>query len=132
MPRATAKFWFEWKIVEWAVHLSEMLAGENRCFLLTADADGAVRQLLIGEDEYNHDRETWSALKQSCKRWLFYHPFDGPVYTYMAWQGMERSTIERLMGKSFEEADFVAMGSSGSQGTKSEPIEFPSSWSVMF
>jgi hypothetical protein len=132
VPRSSAKFQFEWKMMSWAIHLSEMLAGENRCFLLTTDADGAVRQLLIGEDEYQYDQETWGVLMQSRQCWLFYHPFDGPVYTYMEWQSMERSTIERLMGKGFEEADFIEMGHPGSQRTKSEPMEFPSSWRVMF
>ena len=131
MPRATAKYRFEWKMFSWAGHLSEVMSGENRCFLMVADDKGTVRELLIGEDEYHYDKEVWGKLMESSCCWLFYHPFDGPVYTFMCWEGIGRSTMERLMGEPFEENDF-SEGIPGAPPIEGEGIEFPTSWSVMF
>lgn len=131
MPRSTARFQFEWKMLAWAAKFSRLLAGENRCFLLLTDADGAVRQLLIGENEYEYDKDTWQAHMQSHPSWLFYHPFDGPVYTFMRWQGIERCTIERLVGGNLED-EHPAGPLPGSRLDETEGGEFPSSWMVMF
>jgi len=120
MPHATAKFQFEYKVFSWATHFSTVMAGDNRCFLMALDADGAVRQLLFGENEYDYDRQTWDSLRESSPSWLFYHPFDGPVYTYMEWRNVQRETMERLIGQRFEDTDL------------DERAEFPASWGVMF
>ena len=132
MPHAAHRFLFEFKMLSWAANLSQVMTGENRCFLLILDSEGAVRQLLFGEDEYNYDRETWQAAMQSNPCWLFYHPFDGPVHTYMQWQNVQRSTLERLMGKQFEDADFAERVPPQFPQTVGERVEFPVSWNVMF
>jgi hypothetical protein len=132
MPHATAKYPFEWEILSWAGHLSAVMTGEMRCFLLILDPDGTVRQLFFGEDEYNYDREMWGALKESNECWLFYHPFDGPAYTYINWQGIEQRTIERLIGKDFQETDFATPAFPHSPEAVGNRIEFPTFWGVMF
>jgi hypothetical protein len=132
MPRATARFPFEFKIMSWAVHFSKVMTGENRCMLIILDSDGAVRQLFFGEDEYHYDLEMWETLRQSNQCWLFYHPFEGPVYTYMEWQDLQRNTIERLMGGRFEDTDFAGIAPSQSPQATNECVEFPISWKVMF
>ena len=132
MPRATSRFQFEWKVFDWAYHLSDIMSVENHCFLMVLDPEGVVRQLLIGEDELNYDREVWGPLMESGGCWLFYHPFDGPVYTYIAWTGIARDTLERLMGERFEQTDFVELRVLGSPHAESESMDFPSSWNVMF
>jgi len=120
MPHTTAKFQFEYKILMWAGHFSTVMTGDDRCFLMVLDTDGAVRQLLFGENEHDYDRATWESLRQSNPCWLFYHPFDGPVHTYVEWRNVQRETMERLIGKHFEDTDL------------DERAEFPASWSVMF
>jgi len=132
MPHATDRFPFEFRMLSWAHHLSHVMTGENRCFLLVLDSQGAVRQLLFGEDEYNYDSETWQAAMQSNPCWLFYHPFDGPVHTYMQWQNVQRTTLERLTGRPFEDADFFETVLPQSPQTAGERVEFPVSWNVMF
>ena len=132
MPHATHRFPFEFKMLSWAADLSHLMTGENRCFLLVLDAEGVVRQLLFGEDEYNYDRETWQAAMQSSPRWLFYHPFDGPVHTYMQWQNVQRTTLERLMGQQFEDADLAERVTPQPHQPVGEYVEFPVSWNVMF
>jgi hypothetical protein len=131
MPRSTVKYRFELKMLGWAVHLSEVMSGENRCFLMVIDPGGAVRELLLGEDEYYYDTEVWVKHMESRCCWLFYHPFDSPEYMYMQWKGIERSTVERLMGLQFEETDFY-QGFLAASANESERVEFPTSWSVMF
>ena len=132
MPHATFRFPFEFKMLSWAADLSSLMTGENRCFLLILDSEGAVRQLLFGENEYDYDRETWQVAMQSNPCWLLYHPFDGPVHTYMQWQNIQRTTLERLMGKQFEEADFAKKFLPQFPQTVDERVEFPASWNVMF
>jgi len=61
---------------------------------------------------------------------LFYHPFDAPEYIYMQWQNVQRSTMERLRGESFVDADLVSKPLSSQAA--GERIEFPTSWGVMF
>lgn len=130
MPRSTARFQFEWKMMGWALRFSRTLTGENRCFLLIVDAEGAVRQLHFGEGELEYDQDSWRALMGAHPSWLFYHPFDGPVHTFMQWQDIERGSVERLMGERFEDADLAepVHPEPGTAGLS----EFPSTWSVMF
>ena len=130
MPRATARFQFEWKVFSWAGHLSEVLTGEDRCFLAILDSRGAVCQLLFGADQSQYDSQTWEPLQRSNPCWLFYHPFDAPEYIYMQWQNVQRSTMERLRGESFVDADLVSKPLSSQAA--GERIEFPTSWGVMF
>jgi len=132
MPHATFRFPFEFRMLSWAADLSHLMTGENRCFLLILDAEGVVCQLLFGEDEYNYDQETWQAAMRSNPCWLFYHPFDGPVHTYMQWQNVQRTTLERLMGQQFEEADLIERVLPQSPQATGERVEFPASWNVMF
>ena len=62
---------------------------------------------------------------------LVYHLFDGPVYTYMAWTGIARSTVERLMEEQFELSDFVELRVPGDLKGDAASVDFPSSWNAM-
>ena len=124
MPHATCKYQFEWKILDWATHLSSILAGHcHYAFFMVFTEDGLAKKVILVDHPETFDRKELQALQEEASSWLFYDPFEGPVYTYIQWQNVDRRTIERLMGANFEPNDFVS---------NDKPIEFPTSWGVMF
>ena len=124
MPRATSKYPFEWKILQAASHLSSGLAGhEYLPFLILLSPEGQTRQILFGDSPERKDVAVWDPLMQAARAWFMYDPFDGPVYTYIAWQQVSQRTLERILRITFEETDFTA-----SDGR----LSFPLSWNVMF
>ena len=124
MPHATCKYPFEWKIFSWAAHFSSVLTGDyDNAFFMAFTEDGLTKKIILGDHPETFDRKELEVLQQEASSWLFHDPFEGPVYTYIQWQNVDRRTMERLMGANFEPNDFVSNGKS---------IEFPTSWSVMF
>ena len=124
MPRATCRYPFEWKIFHWAKTFSSNLTGEcHYAFVVALTEGGVTRKIIFGDRPEEIDRSEVEALQQGAPSWFFHHPFEGPEYTYVEWQNIDRGTMERLIGKSFEPHDFVCEG---------QPIEFPTTWGVMF
>lgn len=124
MPHATCKYPFEWKILSWATDLSSVLTGHcHYAFFMAFTESGQTRKVILGDQPEAFDRKQLQALQQEASSWLFHDPFEGPVYTYIEWQNLDRSTMERITGIHFEPSDFVSNGKS---------IEFPASWGVMF
>ena len=119
MPTATAKFPFEFKILEWANGFSRTMTGEDRGFWLTLDSAHAVQQIIFG----GFDMAARETLAQSGRGWIFYDPFDAPEYAWLEWRNVPRAALERLLGKTLNEADFTHAN---------KRIEHPISWRVMF
>lgn len=125
MPRMTAKYGFEWKMVDWAHSFSIMMTGDVRGFLLLLDANGAIRQIYTGDEPTHFDMELQETLTKQNLHWFFYHPFDFPEYYFVAWKNIETSTLERLINKKFESSDLCP--------NSEHSIDYvPTSWSVMF
>jgi hypothetical protein len=124
MPRATCGYRFEWKILNWAKDFSRILTGhEHYAFFIALTEDGRTKKVIVGDQPETLDRKELEALQQESSCWLFHDPFEGPEYTYVQWQNVDRRTMERLVGASFEPNDFLS---------KDESVEFPTSWGVMF
>jgi hypothetical protein len=124
MPRATCKYRFEWKVFDWAKNFSEILTGHDQyAFFIAFTETGRARKVIVGDRPETFDRQELEALQGESPSWLFHDPFEGPVYTYIQWQNVERRTMERLLGASFEPNDFMSNDKS---------VEFPTSWGVMF
>jgi hypothetical protein len=124
MPRATNKYHFEWKIFDWAQHFSSILTGHcHYAFFMVFTENGLTKKIVLGDQPEEFDRKELETLQQEASSWLFHDPFEGPVYTYVVWQNIDRRTIERLIGAEFEPNDFAS---------DDETIEFPTSWGVMF
>jgi hypothetical protein len=124
MPHATCKYQFEWKVFHWATHFSTILTGHPYdAFFMAFTEAGHTKKIILGDQPETFDHQELEALQQESSSWLFYHPFEGPVYTSIQWQNVDRRTMERLIGANFEPDDFLS--SDGS-------VEFPTSWGVMF
>mgnify|MGYP001392111205 CR=1 FL=1 len=126
---------FEGKVKGFASHLSVHLTGVEewgQTFLMVLNADGTVRTLHFECLEGGWLQLT-ERLDQAETPYLFYDPFEGPEYTYLSWRGIDRSTMERLIGGRFEDADFVKVpGSSSRAGDLKPPNKYPETWGVMF
>ena len=129
----TQAYPFEWKVLGFASSLSGRLASGpgDRSFLMELDSDGAVRTL-----QFECPEDSWHTLKESLEKadtpYLFYDPFDAPVYTWLSWRRIGRPTMERLMGECFEDADFQKHEHATSRAPDLNPSEYPGSWGVMF
>ena len=134
MPRSTQSYPFEWKVLGFASSLSARLVGRPGydSFLMVLDTDGSVRMLQFERSESSWAQRT-AMLDSTGASYLFYDPFDAPEYTWLSWNRIERSTMERLMEESFEDADFVNYRAAASGAGKLErPSAYPTSWGVMF
>lgn len=126
MPRSTYRYPFEEKVLGRAGRLSEQVGGSDRAFLMVLDGDGAVRSLEFGPavDDF---RTAVGREHHAGGAYLFYDPFDAPEWTYLAWRGVDRTTMERWVGAPFEVEDFLSRFDA-----RGAAIDFPSDWSVMF
>jgi len=124
MPHATCKYQFEWKIFSWAKDISSILTGNSHyAFFMAFAENGITKKVILGDHPETFDRKELEELQQEASSWLFHDPFEGPAYTYVQWQNVDRRTMERIIGSKFEPNDLVS---------KDKSIEFPTSWGVMF
>jgi hypothetical protein len=124
LPRATSKYGFEWKILQWASSLSRTFTGHPHFpFLVLMNTDGVADRLVFGSGPEQHDEAHWRQLQDTAPAWMAYDPFEGPVYQYLSWKGIDQRTVERLIGTSLLPQDFTAAGVT---------IAFPENWGVMF
>jgi hypothetical protein len=108
---------------------------------MTLSSEGEVLELTFQKPE-----DRWQAklddLNKANEPFLFYDPFDLPEYSYLCWQAIERTVMERLLGEVFESADFETMRphpkrnvspeTRGQAHLGEEETDYPASWSVMF
>ena len=135
MPRDTHAYPFEMKVV---LSLGELLARLTngtalRSFLIILTRDGNVLSLGFKDDSPNWHERVWE-LRDSGTPHLFYDRLDdGMEYVFLSWQGIERSVMERLLNKRFEEADFLPYPHFAYRAQELVPEkQFPQSWGVMF
>lgn len=128
MPHSTAAYPFEHKIWRFAAGL---LADEQG-YLLVPTNGGRSWEILMRRLPNSKDyRERSRAARGSEPSYLFYDPVDdGAEYQYVAWRGIPREVMERMLGEPFEESDFRPDATPHSD----EKIldDFPEEWQVMF
>lgn len=135
MPHTTYAYEFEAKVGEFAGGLSARFTaqGAMRPFLLELDRGGSVTSLTFTDDSPGW-AERVSAARRTGTPHLFYEPLgDGMEYVWLSWEGVERQDMERLIGRRFEEADFLPIPAFSHRAKALDPgARFPPSWGVMF
>ncbi len=106
MPHSTHRYPFEAKVWRWA----QSVNGDQGFFALVG-ADGTLTVL-----------ET----RREASSWVFYDPFDFPVYAWLEWTNVSREILEKLLGAGFQSEDLKDF-----TGAKNLD-EIPESWGVMF
>src|SRR5258708_5083222 len=102
MPHTTHAYPFEAKVGRFADELSQRFTTGTslRSCLLVLDRDGSVLTLSFEGSPGWHERVR--ALEATGVPYLFYDPLeDGMEYVWVSWQGIERVTMERLIGQAF-------------------------------
>ena len=120
MTRATIRYGFEAKAINWAMELSERLKGDPYYgFFLVLGRDGTVKRMEVAHEPERFDGEMCKRLKKENDSWIFYNPFCGPEYSALGWQNVSRGAFEEITKISFEDRDFVSKG---------KEIDFPEEW----
>lgn len=125
MPRSTYNYPFEFETLQWASNFCRTICGKNCGFLIIFDEAGYAEKILFEATKMNPDFSQ-DLLPHTCSFFL-YDPFDAPEYSYIRWNKLNRTTLERIRGKQFSQTSFE------SSIKKNEKLEdFPENWSVMF
>ena len=131
MPHTTFDYGFERKILAAVQELIHSRTGSLDTCLVVLDGDGDVKSLV-----HEPPPEGWSFAKNKLRSegrpYIFLDPFDAPDHTWLDWFGVHRSTIERLVGKPFEESDFVPLRRLRRAPRLDPPKSYPESRGVMF
>jgi hypothetical protein len=125
MPHATNRYMFEMRIAFAVGELHTRLAlpgdpGDETEWLFLLQSSGDFRRAEVGSD--------WLARRaEHAERgdgWIYgaRPEFD---YTWLEWGNIPRAVFERLMGRPFDDADFIS-----TRDGKHQP--YPESWGVMF
>jgi hypothetical protein len=135
MPHTTHAYGFEAKVGGFAGGLSaRFTAGESpRPFLLEIDSGGSVTSLSFGDGSREWVERALAARRSGAPH-LFYDPLgDGREYVWLSWEGVGQDVMERLVGRQFEEADFLPVPAfAGRARALDTEGRFPPSWGVMF
>jgi hypothetical protein len=125
MPSSTARFRFEFRMLEWAENLSRSLCGDRRALFVGLRADGAVRRVYFasGDESFEGDRKT--RLAQSHPGWLLFLPHGEAGTGYVEWFGLDAKVAERWMAHRLDAADYVDVRG------RSERTEWPTTWRVL-
>lgn len=132
MPHKTQAYAFEQKILEFAGNLSKSLSGANRTFVMIFNGTGAVQTIIVKKPSASSNDLT-KQLEETKQPIFFYDPFDAPRHTWISWFMIKRSTMERVIGKRFDDFDFQKSESASEWTPELSPKNvFPESWGVMF
>ena len=96
----------------------------NKLFVIIFDNTGFAERILF--KTFGVKTESNDEPIQHSQGSFLYHPFDFPEYTAIGWKNVSRSSMERIMGKSFSPTSFES--SIGNEKLDN----FPETWSVMF
>ena len=133
MPRTTHAYGFELKVAGFVGELcARFTAGESlRPFILELDRGGGVTSL-----SFDDGSREWMGRADGLRGGphLFYHPLEGGIeYIWLSWEGVGQSAMERMIGRPFEEADFMPLPHFARRARALEPAgRFPTTWGVMF
>jgi hypothetical protein len=135
MPHTTNAYMFEFKVSGFAGEMcGRFTTGESpRSFLLILDQNGSVTSMSFDDGSPEWSERVWATTHSETPH-LFYNPLDdGREYVWLSWKGIDVSVMERLIGRRFEESDFLPFPQFDHRARKLDPEkQFPQFWGVMF
>lgn len=124
MARSTARYRFEFKMVDWAQGFVRSLCGQRVSLFVGLRADGTVRRVYCARPGADFAPERRDAMTEAHPVWLLYAPYDDPDTAYLEWFGLDREVAEQWLGP-LERDDFVDV-----RGTEPRD-DWPSTWRVI-
>ena len=124
MPTSTARYRFEFRILEFAESLSRGLNGTRLATFVGVRGDGNVRRVYFAPagDSFEGDRK--NKLVEGHESWMLYTPGVEGGSGYLEWMGLQRHIVERWIGSPLVPDDFIDVRAPGKRE------EWPVTWRV--
>ena len=125
MATSTARYRFEFRLLEWAETFSRKLAGSRNSVFVGMRDDASIRRIYMARAGTSFDGDRKSTLVEAHPRWLLYTPYDEAGTGYLEWFALPQSVAERWIGRPLEMADFLDVRSSSTRN------DWPETWRVI-
>lgn len=125
MATSTARYRFEFRMLEWAETLGKSLCGERRGLFVGLRPDGAVRRIYFAAGSESFEGERKNALAETHPHWFLYTPHGEPGTGYLEWFELDRRVAERWLAHRLQNEDFLDVRGPASRA------EWPVSWRVL-
>ena len=106
MPTATNRYPFENKVWDGLASLAFQLtgkSGEGNGFIAVLNSEGNLLSV-FSQSQFPDFRDR----REGTEAFLFYDPFDGPVYQYISWSNVSKHTLERILKIKFCSDDLIS------------------------
>lgn len=124
MTTSTARYRFEFRVLEWAEGFSRGLNGNRTALFVGFREDYTVRRVYCGPRS-GFEGENKAKLVASVPAWLLYVPDEEPGSGYLEWFQLPAEVAQRFGGP-YEAADFLDVR------TTARREGWPASWRVLF
>ncbi len=125
MATSTARYRFEFRLLEWAENTGRTLCGDRRAMFVGVRPDTAVRRIYFAPALESFEGERKSALAESHAHWFLYTPHPEAGTGYLEWFALERKIAERWLQHKLEPEDFIDVRGPGTRN------EWPATWRVL-
>jgi hypothetical protein len=125
MQSSTARYRFEFRLLEWAEKQGRVLCGARRSMFVGVRPDGAVRRVYFAPQGESFEGNRKTTLAESHAHWFLYLPHAEPGSGYLEWFNLERAVAERWLELRLEAGDFLDVRAPGSRE------EWPVTWRVL-
>ena len=125
MPATTARYRFEFALLEWSEHLAVRLCGHRCAFFVGLRPDASLRRMYFASPAEPFDATRKAQLVEGHPAWFLYLPYDALGSAYLEWNGLGARIVERWLGRKLEQSDYLDVRSTGARA------EWPESWRVI-
>jgi len=125
MPASTARYRFEFRLLEWSEKLTRNLCGERRALFIGLRPDGAPRRIYLAAAGEHYEGDRKNALTESHPQWFLYTPHGEAGAGYLEWYALDQRIVERWLDHTLEPADFLDVRGPASKN------EWPTTWRVL-
>ena len=125
MPTSTARYRFEFRLLDWAEAMSRDVVGSRRAFFIGFRDDGSPRRVYFASKGTPFDGERKERLAETHGRWFLYNPYDDAGTGYLEWLEMPRSAAETWLKRKLETTDFLDVRSTSAREG------WPENWRVI-
>lgn len=122
---STARYRFEFRLLDWCEGFSRSLAGNRAAFFLGLRPDGTVRRVYLSRPGEPFEGERKAAAIEAHPSWLLYTPYEAPGTGYLEWMELGRDPVERWLKSKLEPSDLLDVRSTAA------PIPWPATWRVI-
>lgn len=125
MPVSTARFRFEYRLLDWAEASSRAWTGARVEFFVALREDGSLRRIYFGTPNAPWDGEQKTSMAQASPRWFLYLPDEEPGRGYLEWSALPVAVVRTWLDRAVQAADLADVGGGA-------PLDhWPEGWRVV-